>query len=149
MFLTDRGTCSPTASPWIDATDRALAEISEEWNARMPTSPESVSLQLPGGTPVIDLTRTVYDSRAAHRIKLWGVAAYARTGTRDVGGPQHQASHGGLQRTVVLRPRASYDIAPPAGSARGGRSVPVTSADDDERIGQIAKLIRTEVAAWH
>ncbi|MGH3897509.1 MAG: DegT/DnrJ/EryC1/StrS family aminotransferase [Pseudonocardiaceae bacterium] len=28
-------------------------------------------------------------------------------------------------------------------------SVPVTSADDDERIGQIAKLIRTEVTAWH
>ncbi|MGH3915367.1 MAG: GntR family transcriptional regulator, partial [Pseudonocardiaceae bacterium] len=46
----------------LDEAGDPLAEISEEWSARMPTSPESVSLQLPGGTPVIDLTRTVYDS---------------------------------------------------------------------------------------
>jgi GntR family transcriptional regulator len=47
----------------LDEAGDPLAEISEEWSARMPTSPESVSLQLPGGTPVIDLTRTVYDSK--------------------------------------------------------------------------------------
>lgn len=39
-----------------------LAEISEEWAVRMPTSPETVALRLPPGTPVIDLTRTTYDS---------------------------------------------------------------------------------------
>ncbi|MGH3913951.1 MAG: UTRA domain-containing protein, partial [Pseudonocardiaceae bacterium] len=52
------------------------AEISEEWSARMPTSPESVSLQLPGGTPVIDLTRTVYDSKGrAVEVMLAVIAA--------------------------------------------------------------------------
>jgi GntR family transcriptional regulator len=39
-----------------------LSEIEEEWSARMPTSPESVSLHLPAGTPVVDLIRTTYDS---------------------------------------------------------------------------------------
>lgn len=47
----------------LDEAGNPLAEIGEEWSARMPTSPESVSLQLPGGTPVIDLTRPVYDSK--------------------------------------------------------------------------------------
>jgi GntR family transcriptional regulator len=47
----------------LDEADDPLAEISEGWSARMPTSPKSVSLQLPGGTPVIDLTRIVYDTR--------------------------------------------------------------------------------------
>lgn len=45
----------------LDEAGDPLAEISEEWNARMPTSFESALLQLPGGTPVIDLTRIVYD----------------------------------------------------------------------------------------
>jgi GntR family transcriptional regulator len=39
-----------------------LAEIEEEIAVRMPTNPESVSLHLPGGTPVVDLVRTVYDT---------------------------------------------------------------------------------------
>jgi GntR family transcriptional regulator len=46
----------------LDEAGEPLAEISEEWSARMPTSPESVALQLPGGTPVMDLTRIVYDA---------------------------------------------------------------------------------------
>ena len=47
----------------LDEAGDPLADISEEWSARMPTSPESVSLQLPGGTPVINLTRIVYDTK--------------------------------------------------------------------------------------
>jgi GntR family transcriptional regulator len=39
-----------------------LAEIREEMSVRMPTSPESVALNLPEGTPVADLTRTTYDA---------------------------------------------------------------------------------------
>jgi GntR family transcriptional regulator len=39
-----------------------LTEIEEEISVRMPTSPESVSLHLPAGTPVVDLYRTTYDS---------------------------------------------------------------------------------------
>lgn len=46
----------------LDEAGQPLAEISEEWSARMPSSPESVALQLPGGTPVLDLTRIVYDT---------------------------------------------------------------------------------------
>jgi GntR family transcriptional regulator len=38
-----------------------LAEIGEEISVRMPTSPESVALSLPEGTPVVDLIRTTYD----------------------------------------------------------------------------------------
>ncbi|WP_158852339.1 GntR family transcriptional regulator [Saccharothrix deserti] len=38
-----------------------LAEVEEELSTRMPTGPESVSLQLPPGTPVLELVRTVYD----------------------------------------------------------------------------------------
>ncbi|MGH3824652.1 MAG: UTRA domain-containing protein [Pseudonocardiaceae bacterium] len=52
-------------SRWLErpaAASAPLAEIREEWSARMPSSPESVSLQLPGGTPVLDLTRIVYDT---------------------------------------------------------------------------------------
>lgn len=42
----------------------------------MPTSPESVALQLPGGTPVMDLTRIVYDSKGrAVEVMLAVVAA--------------------------------------------------------------------------
>lgn len=47
----------------LEEAGEPLAEISEEWSARMPTSPESVSLQLPAGTPVIELTRTIYDTK--------------------------------------------------------------------------------------
>jgi GntR family transcriptional regulator len=39
-----------------------LADIEEEISARMPTTPESVTLELPEGTPVVDLIRTTYDS---------------------------------------------------------------------------------------
>lgn len=39
-----------------------LAEIEEEISVRMPTSPESVALSLPEGTPVVELIRTTYDS---------------------------------------------------------------------------------------
>lgn len=45
----------------LEEAGESLADISEEWQARMPTTPESVALQLPAGTPVIDLTRIVYD----------------------------------------------------------------------------------------
>jgi GntR family transcriptional regulator len=38
-----------------------LTEIEEEIRVRMPTTPESVSLSLPAGTPVVDLIRTAYD----------------------------------------------------------------------------------------
>jgi GntR family transcriptional regulator len=38
-----------------------LDRIREEWAVRMPTSPESVALRLPAGTPVVDLIRTTYD----------------------------------------------------------------------------------------
>jgi GntR family transcriptional regulator len=38
-----------------------LAEVEEELSTRMPTGPESVALQLPPGTPVLELIRTVYD----------------------------------------------------------------------------------------
>lgn len=37
-----------------------LARIQEELSVRMPIGPESVTLQLPPGTPVIDLTRTTF-----------------------------------------------------------------------------------------
>jgi GntR family transcriptional regulator len=46
----------------LEDNGHELAEISEELSARMPTGPESVALQLPPGTPVIDLTRTAYDT---------------------------------------------------------------------------------------
>lgn len=39
-----------------------LHKIREEFDVRMPTSPESVALQLPAGTPVLDLIRTTYDT---------------------------------------------------------------------------------------
>jgi len=39
-----------------------LDRISEELMARMPSGPEVAALQLPPGTPVIDLTRTTYDA---------------------------------------------------------------------------------------
>jgi len=45
----------------LDEAGEPLSEISEEWSARMPTTPESVALQLPAGTPVFELTRIVYD----------------------------------------------------------------------------------------
>ncbi|MEU8265837.1 GntR family transcriptional regulator [Sphaerisporangium sp. NPDC049002] len=60
----------------LDEAGDPLAEISEEWSARMPTSPESVSLQLPGGTPVMDLTRIVYDTKGrAVEVMLAVIAA--------------------------------------------------------------------------
>jgi GntR family transcriptional regulator len=42
-----------------------LARIREQLQARMPTSPETVALKLPEGTPVIELTRTTFDSADA------------------------------------------------------------------------------------
>jgi len=60
----------------IDEAGDPLAEISEEWSARMPSSPESATLQLPGGTPVIDLTRIVYDTKGrAVEVMLAVIAA--------------------------------------------------------------------------
>ena len=60
----------------LDEAGDPLAEIREEWSARMPSSPESVSLQLPGGTPVIDLTRIVYDTKGrAVEVMLAVIAA--------------------------------------------------------------------------
>lgn len=37
------------------------SEIEEEWTARMPTKREADALALPGATPVLELTRTIYD----------------------------------------------------------------------------------------
>lgn len=60
----------------LDEAGDPLEEISEEWGARMPSSPESVSLQLPAGTPVIDLTRIVYDTKGrAVEVMLAVIAA--------------------------------------------------------------------------
>jgi GntR family transcriptional regulator len=39
-----------------------LSRITEELSVRMPTGPESVALQLPPGTPVVDLVRTTYSA---------------------------------------------------------------------------------------
>ena len=39
-----------------------LARIREELTTRMPVGPEIVALQLPEGTPVIELLRTTYDT---------------------------------------------------------------------------------------
>jgi GntR family transcriptional regulator len=39
-----------------------LATIEEDISVRMPSSPESVTLNLPEGTPVVDLIRTVWDT---------------------------------------------------------------------------------------
>ena len=44
----------------LEEAGHVLAEISEEWSVRMPTTPEGTTLGLPAGTPVIDLTRTTY-----------------------------------------------------------------------------------------
>ena len=41
--------------------DHEPSEIDEEWTARMPTKSEAVALSLPSATPVLELTRTIYD----------------------------------------------------------------------------------------
>jgi GntR family transcriptional regulator len=46
----------------LKTSNQHLEEIEEEIDVRMPTGPESVALQLPAGTPVWELRRTVYDS---------------------------------------------------------------------------------------
>jgi GntR family transcriptional regulator len=45
----------------LEDKDHHLDRIREELVTRMPTGPETVALQLPPGTPVIDLTRTTFD----------------------------------------------------------------------------------------
>ena len=45
----------------IEEAGYGLARIREELAVRMPTGPESVALQLPEGTPVVELIRTTYD----------------------------------------------------------------------------------------
>lgn len=49
----------------IEEAGITLARIREQLQARMPTSPETVALKLPEGTPVIELTRTTFDSADA------------------------------------------------------------------------------------
>jgi GntR family transcriptional regulator len=46
----------------IEEAGITLARIREQLQARMPTSPETVALKLPEGTPVIELTRTTFDT---------------------------------------------------------------------------------------
>jgi GntR family transcriptional regulator len=46
----------------LEETGIRLDRISEELAARMPTGPEVATLQLPPGTPVIELTRTTFDT---------------------------------------------------------------------------------------
>ncbi len=48
----------------IEEAGYRLARIREEIALRMPTSPESAALQLPEGTPVAELIRTVYDAQS-------------------------------------------------------------------------------------
>ncbi|WP_207386551.1 GntR family transcriptional regulator [Protofrankia symbiont of Coriaria ruscifolia] len=45
----------------IEEAGVRLAEIAEELAARMPTGPETITLRLPEGTPVVELMRTTYD----------------------------------------------------------------------------------------
>jgi GntR family transcriptional regulator len=45
----------------LEEAGHELTEIVEELSTRMPSGPESVALQLPPGTPVMELVRTVYD----------------------------------------------------------------------------------------
>jgi GntR family transcriptional regulator len=45
----------------LEETGHRLARIAEELSTRMPTGPEMVALDLPPGTPVVDLMRTTYD----------------------------------------------------------------------------------------
>jgi GntR family transcriptional regulator len=45
----------------IEEAGIRLARIREELSVRMPTTPETVTLKLPEGTPVIELARTAYD----------------------------------------------------------------------------------------
>ncbi|MEU8136501.1 GntR family transcriptional regulator [Streptodolium elevatio] len=45
----------------LEEAGHHLAEIEESIDVRMPTGPESVVLELPTGTPVVDLTRVTYD----------------------------------------------------------------------------------------
>lgn len=49
----------------IEEAGITLARIREQLQARMPTSPETVALRLPEGTPVIELTRTTFDDTGA------------------------------------------------------------------------------------
>lgn len=46
----------------LEDAGHTLDRIREEWAVRMPSSPESVALHLPPGTPVVDLVRTTYDT---------------------------------------------------------------------------------------
>lgn len=60
----------------LDEAGDPLAEIGEEWSARMPTTPESGSLELPPGTPVFDLVRTTFDANGrAVEVMLAVIAA--------------------------------------------------------------------------
>ena len=45
----------------IEEAGHRLGRIREEITVRMPRGPEVSALQLPEGTPVAELTRTVYD----------------------------------------------------------------------------------------
>jgi GntR family transcriptional regulator len=46
----------------LEEAGHDLSEIAEELTVRMPTGPESITLKLPEGTPVVDLIRTTYDA---------------------------------------------------------------------------------------
>ena len=46
----------------IEEAGYRLARIREELAVRMPTGPETVTLNLPEGTPVVELVRTTYDN---------------------------------------------------------------------------------------
>jgi GntR family transcriptional regulator len=46
----------------LEEAGHDLSEIVEELACRMPTGPESTTLKLPPGTPVVDLIRTTYDA---------------------------------------------------------------------------------------
>jgi GntR family transcriptional regulator len=46
----------------LEEKGHRLDRITEELTTRMPTGPETATLQLPPGTPVVDLIRTTYDT---------------------------------------------------------------------------------------
>jgi GntR family transcriptional regulator len=59
----------------LEEAGHELDRIREEWQVRMPTGPESVILELPAGTPVVDLIRTTYDTTGRPVEVMLGVIA--------------------------------------------------------------------------
>jgi GntR family transcriptional regulator len=63
--LTEENTGPGGGFARIEEAGITLDRIREELSVRMPTGPESSTLKLPEGTPVVELTRTVTDTSGA------------------------------------------------------------------------------------